>query len=176
MKLNGALLPFNTCNTSTFPASFLVFLLSMGGQQGRTQGGCTGCTCIPLPPLCIPPPPAMCIPPSPAWKAGYEKRWGSGQQDPHYFDADPEPDPDPAQNLDADQDPDPDPDPGGGGGGIGQPKMCIPPGKIPGTPLVDSTFKGERKFRKMHGWIYTLQRKNAPTWSKELPRNTKRQK
>jgi hypothetical protein len=39
-------------------------------------------------------------------------------------------DPDLAQNLVAD--PDPDPDPGGGGG---QPKMCIPPGKILGTPL-----------------------------------------
>jgi hypothetical protein len=48
--------------------------------------------------------------------------------DPHCFDADA--DPDPAQNLD----PDPDPDPGGWG--IGQPKMCIPPGKILGTPLV----------------------------------------
>jgi hypothetical protein len=44
--------------------------------------------------------------------------------DPHRFDADP----DPAQNRDAD----PDPDPGGGGG---QPNMCIPPGKILGTPL-----------------------------------------
>ncbi len=52
--------------------------------------------------------------------------------DPHCFDADP--DPDPAQNLDADADPDPDPDPDGGGG-VGQPKMCIPPGKILGTPL-----------------------------------------
>ncbi len=50
--------------------------------------------------------------------------------DPHCFDADPEPVPDPAQNLDADLDPDPDP-----GGGLGQPKMCIPPGKILGTPL-----------------------------------------
>ncbi len=50
--------------------------------------------------------------------------------DPHCFYADPEPEPDPAQNLDAD----PDPDPGGGGGGR-QPKMCIPPGKILGTPL-----------------------------------------
>jgi hypothetical protein len=49
--------------------------------------------------------------------------------DPHCFDADPEPDPDPAQNLDADPDPDP------GGGGLGQPKMCIPPGKILCTPL-----------------------------------------
>ncbi len=48
--------------------------------------------------------------------------------DPHCFDAEPDPDPDPAQNLDAD----PDPDPGGGGG---QPKMCIPPDKILGTPL-----------------------------------------
>jgi hypothetical protein len=56
--------------------------------------------------------------------------------DQHCFDADPEPDTDPAQNLDADPDPDPDPDPGGGGGeGVGQPKMCIPPGKILGTPL-----------------------------------------
>jgi hypothetical protein len=35
--------------------------------------------------------------------------------DPHCFDADPDP---------------------GGGGGVGQPKMCIPPGKILGTPLV----------------------------------------
>ncbi len=51
--------------------------------------------------------------------------------DPHCFDAEPEPDP--AQNLDAD--PDPDPDPGGGGARVGQPKMCIPPGKILGTPL-----------------------------------------
>ncbi len=65
-------------------------------------------------------------------------------EDPHCFDADPEPDPNPAQNLDADPDPaqnldadadaDPYPDPGGGGG-VGQPKMCIPPGKILGTPL-----------------------------------------
>ncbi len=57
--------------------------------------------------------------------------------DPHCFDADPEPDP--AQNLDAD----PDPDPGGGGGeGEGQPKMCIPPGKILGTPLQDLLDNG----------------------------------
>jgi hypothetical protein len=48
--------------------------------------------------------------------------------DPHCFYADP----DPAQNLDADPDPDPDP---GGGGGVGQPKMCMPPGKILVTPL-----------------------------------------
>ncbi len=41
--------------------------------QGRTQGGCTGCTCIPLPPLCIPLL-AMCIPPSRAWKAGEKMR------------------------------------------------------------------------------------------------------
>jgi hypothetical protein len=46
--------------------------------------------------------------------------------------ADPEPDLDPAQNLDLDPDPDPEP---GGGEGVGQPKMCIPPGKILGTPL-----------------------------------------
>jgi hypothetical protein len=45
--------------------------------------------------------------------------------DPHCFDADPEPDPDPAQNLDADPDP----------------KMCIPPNKILGTPLVYSEVK-----------------------------------
>jgi hypothetical protein len=49
--------------------------------------------------------------------------------DPHCFYADLDPDQDPAQNLDADPDPDP------GGGGVGQPKMCIPPGKILGTPL-----------------------------------------
>ncbi len=55
--------------------------------------------------------------------------------DPHCFDADPDPEPDPAQYLDADPDPDPDPDPGGGEG-VGQPKMCIPPGKILGTPLL----------------------------------------
>ncbi len=44
--------------------------------QWRTQGGCTGCTCIPPSPPCIPPP-SMCIPPLPSL-AGYEKRWGSG--------------------------------------------------------------------------------------------------
>ena len=48
--------------------------------------------------------------------------------DPHCFDADP------AHNLDADPDPDP------GGGGRGQPKMCIPPGKILGTPLVSDVL------------------------------------
>ncbi len=56
--------------------------------------------------------------------------------DPPCFDADP--DPDPAQNLDAD--PDPDPDPGGGEEGVGLPKMCIPPGKILGTPLITGIF------------------------------------
>jgi hypothetical protein len=57
--------------------------------------------------------------------------------DLHCFDADPEPNPDPAQNLDADPVPDPGPGRGGGVGreGVGQPKMCIPPGKILGTPL-----------------------------------------
>jgi hypothetical protein len=38
-----------------------------------------------------------------------------------------------------DADPDPDSDPGGLGGGgevVGQPKMCIPLGKILGTPLL----------------------------------------
>ncbi len=54
--------------------------------------------------------------------------------DPHCFDADPDPDQDPAQNLDADPDPDPDP---GGGEGVGQQlRMCIPPDKILGTPLI----------------------------------------
>ncbi len=49
--------------------------------------------------------------------------------DPHCFDADA--DPDPAQNrADPDQEPEP------GGGGVSQPKMCIPPGKILGTPLI----------------------------------------
>ncbi len=43
------------------------------GTQGRSQGGCTGCTCIP------PPPPPGHVHPPPAWKAGYEKRWGCGQ-------------------------------------------------------------------------------------------------
>ncbi len=57
--------------------------------------------------------------------------------DPHCFDADPEPGTDPAQNLNADPDPDPDP----GGGGLGQPKMCIPPGKILGTPLTVPTSR-----------------------------------
>ena len=56
--------------------------------------------------------------------------------DPHCFDADP--DPDPAQNLNADPGPDPDPDPGGLG--VGQPKMCIPPGQILGTPLLAVHF------------------------------------
>ncbi len=33
---------------------------SIGQRQGRTQGGCTGCTCIPPPPP-VHPPPSMCI-------------------------------------------------------------------------------------------------------------------
>jgi hypothetical protein len=37
-------------------------------SQGRTQGGCTGCTCIPPPPPPVHPPPAMCIPPLPSLK------------------------------------------------------------------------------------------------------------
>jgi hypothetical protein len=48
--------------------------------------------------------------------------------DPHCFDADP--DPDPAQNLPRIQI-----QIRGGGEGVGQPKMCIPPGQILGTPL-----------------------------------------
>ncbi len=59
--------------------------------------------------------------------------------DPHCFDVDLQPDPDPAQNLDADPDPDPDP---GGGGGVGQPKMCIHPRKILGTPRLGSLLCG----------------------------------
>jgi hypothetical protein len=45
----------------------LIWLLS---HQGRTQGGCTGAS-----------PSWPCASPPPAWKAGYEKRWGSGQQE-----------------------------------------------------------------------------------------------
>ncbi len=60
--------------------------------------------------------------------------------DPHCFDADP--DPYSAQNLDAD--PDPDRDPGGGGGGVANPKMCNPPGKILGTPLLCALTKSEK--------------------------------
>jgi hypothetical protein len=59
--------------------------------------------------------------------------------DPHCFDADP----DPNQNLDGDPDPDPDP-----GGGVGQPKMCIPPGKILGTPLPLYLFTQGRGGRR----------------------------
>jgi hypothetical protein len=64
----------------------------------------------------------------------------------HCFDADPEPDPDPAQNLDAD--PDPDPDPGGGGGGSSAKnlQLCIPPGKILGTPL-ELSYRTSRLHR-----------------------------
>jgi hypothetical protein len=54
-------------------------------------------------------------------------------------------DPDPAQNLDAD--PDPDQDPRGGGEGVGQPKMCIPPGKILGTPLQKNCW--EKSYNHM---------------------------
>jgi hypothetical protein len=53
------------------------------------------------------------------------------------FDADP----DPAQNLD------PDPDPAGGG--VGQPKMCIPPGKILGTPLVSCVLNRRNERQKV---------------------------
>ncbi len=75
--------------------------------------------------------------------------------DPHCFDADP--DPDQAQNLDADTDPDP--DPRGGGRGVGQPKMCIPPCKILGTPLSLVTnvqgrsIFGPRKYIKMFSLV-----------------------
>ena len=64
--------------------------------------------------------------------------------DSHCFDADLETDPDPAQNLDADPDPD-----RGGREGVGQPKMCIPPGKILGTPLpVPYRYLQKMYFRK----------------------------
>jgi hypothetical protein len=40
---------------------------------------------------------------------------------------------------DSDPDSNSDPDPWGGGGeGVVQPKMCIPPGKILGTPLTSA--------------------------------------
>ncbi len=65
-------------------------------RQGRTQGGCTGCTCTPPPPLCIPPLPSL--------KGGI---WEKMRQIT--------------------------------GGEVGQPKMCIPPGKILGTPLTTGT-------------------------------------
>jgi len=112
--------------------------------QGRTQGGCTGCTCIPPPhpPCASPPQPErlvmrkdeavgnkkkmqVCLP-----KHNYkldnnlltvEPR----AVDPHCFDADP--DPDPAQNLDADPDPDPDP----GWGGVRSTKNVHPPWQNP---------------------------------------------
>ncbi len=50
--------------------------------------------------------------------------------DPHCFDADPNPDP----------------DPGGGRKGVGQPKMCITPGKILGTPLVASYYSESAQY------------------------------
>jgi hypothetical protein len=105
-------------------------------HQGRTQGGCTGCTCIPPPPPVHPaPPPRPCASPPPQPErlvtikdeaVGKKKKMQvclpkhnykldnnlltveARDVDPHCFNADP----DPAQNLDAD--PDPDPDPGGG--------------------------------------------------------------
>jgi hypothetical protein len=69
--------------------------------------------------------------------------------DPHCFDADPEPDLDPAQNLD------PDPDPNRGG--VGRPKMCIPPGKILGTPLpLGSKIVSGRGFCFIHGVVVSF--------------------
>jgi hypothetical protein len=47
----------------------------------------------------------------------------------------PDSDPDPNPGFGSSADPDPDQDLGGGEG-VGQPKMCIPPGKILGTPLL----------------------------------------
>ena len=56
--------------------------------------------------------------------------------DLHCFDANPEPDPDP------------DPDPGGGG----QQKMCIPPGKILGTPLF-TAFRINGPFSSVNSFL-----------------------
>jgi hypothetical protein len=44
---------------------FLLYILlkESAYEQWRTQGGCTGCTCIPPPPLCIPPPQPCASPP-----------------------------------------------------------------------------------------------------------------
>ncbi len=39
--------------------------LTYAHNQGRTQGGCTGCTCIPPPPPCASPPPGHVHPPPP---------------------------------------------------------------------------------------------------------------
>jgi hypothetical protein len=157
-----------------------VVYMGQAAVQGRTQGGCTGCTCIPPSPLCIPPRPCASPPPQPE-RLVMRKDEAVGNKKkmqvclpkhnykldnnlltvepravyPHCFDADPEPDPDLAQNLDADADR----IQIRGGEGVGQPKMCIPPGKIPGTPLLiplffslPSTFKHTRNER-FSNWI-----------------------
>jgi hypothetical protein len=97
--------------------------------QGRTQGGCTGCTCIPpSPPFASPPPQPERLVMRKDEAVGNKKKMqvclpkhnykldnnlltvDPRSVDPHCLDADPD--------LD-----------------LGQPKMCIPPGKILGTPL-----------------------------------------
>ncbi len=71
------------------------FIKSLGSESGSTlikelleyrvtvayPGGMHRMHVHPPSPPCASPHPAMCIPPPPAWKAGYEKRWGSGQQE-----------------------------------------------------------------------------------------------
>jgi hypothetical protein len=140
-------------------------------DRGVPRGDAQDARASPLPPLCIPPP-AMCIPPLPSlkgWLLEKMRQWATRKkikfvylnirqldnnlltvepraEDLQCFDADP--DPDPAQNLNAD----PDPDPYLGGGGVGQPKMCIPPGKILGTPLIRDTHLGSY-FRELSNII-----------------------
>jgi hypothetical protein len=91
--------------------------------------------------------------------------------DPHCFDVDLEQDPDPAQILDADPDPDP-----GGGEGIGQPKTCIPPGKILGTPLIlimiqknTSRIRNTAKSGHEIGKNKFILRNDVPICENELP-------
>jgi hypothetical protein len=67
VRLNSALLaamlPFRPLKIKNkLP---ILLLIDLSDRQGRTQGECTGCTCIPPPPLCIPPG-HVHPPPSPA--------------------------------------------------------------------------------------------------------------
>ncbi len=48
--------------------------------SGVPRGDAQDARASPLPPCASPPRPCA-SPPSPAWKAGYEKRWGNGQQE-----------------------------------------------------------------------------------------------
>jgi hypothetical protein len=117
------------------PATLLIHMYSIrkgvSGFRGVPRGDAQDARASPLPPLCIPPRPCASPPP-----LGNKKKMQvclpkhnykldnnlltvePKAVDPYCFDVDP----DPAQNA-------------GGGGGVGQPKMCIPPGKILGTPL-----------------------------------------